>query len=112
MSNLYGSIDLTILGQIARKHPQLVRDVTFQDGTVHKFLSIDVSERRQPSEKGNTHYIKATCKKEAQVQGVNYFVADLKPSTYGNQPQQAVVQAPVATATDVNDNADASDLPF
>lgn len=112
MNNLYGSIDLTILGNIVRQHPSLVREVTFKDGTVHKFLQVDVSERKQPSDKGHTHYIKASCKKEAQVQGVNYFVADLKPSTYGNQPQQAVVQAPVATATDVNDNADASGLPF
>lgn len=114
MSNLYGSIDLTILGNIVRQHPSLVREVTFKDGTNHKFLQIDVSERRQPSEKGNTHYIKATCKKDQQMQGVNYFIADLKPSTYGNQPQQAqpVVQAPVFTQQDANTEVTDDGLPF
>lgn len=120
MSNLYGSIDLTILGNIVRQHPSLVREVTFKDGSNHKFLQIDVSERRQPSEKGNTHYIKATCKKDQQMQGVNYFIADLKPSTYGNQPQQAaplpekvpVVQAPVFTQQDANTEVTDDGLPF
>lgn len=110
MSNLYGSIDLTILGNIVRQHPSLVREVQFKDG-IHKMLNIDVNERKQPSDKGATHYIKASCKKEQQVQGVNYFVADLKPSQYGAaSQQQPAVQAAPATAP--IENADTSDLPF
>lgn len=109
----FGSIDLTALGQIARQHPQLVRDVTFQDGTVHKFLSIDVSERKQPSDKGHTHYIKVTCKKEAQVQGLKYYVADLKPSKFGSESQQQpVVQAAPAPSGAVPQGEDENDLPF
>lgn len=87
--NYYGQLDITALGNIARQHPQLIKEVTFQDGTTHKFISIDVQERRQPSDRGHTHYIKASCKKDQQIEGLKYYIADLKTSNYGTVPQQA-----------------------
>lgn len=97
-TNLFGQIDLTALGNIVRQHPQLVKEVTFKDGTVHKFINIDVATRQQASDKGHTHYIKVSCKKDQQVQGLKYYIADLKPSQYSNNQS-----AQPATSADVND---------
>lgn len=91
MSNLYGSIDLTLLGNIVRQHPDKIKKITFKDGTVHQFLNIDINERQQTDQYGRTHYIRAGIKKAEQKEGVNYYVADLKPSqnntTATTQPQ-------------------------
>lgn len=83
-TNLFGQLDLTALSNLCKQHPQLVKEVQFKDG-VHRLLNIDVAARQQPSDHGHTHYIKASCKKDQQMQGVKYYLADLKPSTYGNQ---------------------------
>lgn len=50
-----------------------------------KYLSIDVRERREPSQYGDTHFIKAYCKKSEQKEGVNYFIGELKQSVYSEQ---------------------------
>jgi predicted RNA-binding protein YlxR (DUF448 family) len=88
MENLYGEIDLTLLGQIVRQHPEAVRKVTFKNGTTHQFLSINVNARQQTDQYGRTHFIKAGIKKVEQKQDVNYFIADLKPSNSQQQTQQ------------------------
>ena len=106
MVNLYGQLDLTILGRLVRNHPSLVRKVTFKDGE-HQLLNVNVNERQQPSEKGHTHYIRASVKKEEMVQGENYYLGDMKPSTFGNNPAQPQTQKPVQ-----NVNDDGNDLPF
>ena len=89
MGNLFGSIDLTKLGQIVRQHPELVKTANMKDGTAHQFINIDVAEKQQTDQYGNTAYLKVACKKEQQKQGINYYLCDLKPSQYGGQQQQA-----------------------
>ena len=44
MANYYGSIDLTELGNIVRNQPELVTEVQLKDGTMHKFIKVDVWE--------------------------------------------------------------------
>lgn len=93
MGDLFGQIDLTALGNIARNHPDAIKKVTFKDGSVHQMLNISVAARQQVDQYGRTHYIKAGIKKADQREGVKYYVADLKPS--GDQ-QAAPVMAPPA----------------
>lgn len=101
----YGSIDLTKLGQIVKQHPELVRVANMKDGTQHKFINIDVNEKQQVDQYGNSAYLKVACKKDQQKQGLNYFLCDLKTSQYqDSQTQQQVAQA---TANNVDD-----DMPF
>ena len=90
MTNYYGQIDLTKLGQIVKNHPELVKNITFKDG-VHKLLDISVNARQQTGQHGEAAYIKAKCKKDEQREGVNYYVGDLKVSTYGQPQQQTAV---------------------
>ncbi len=92
MENMFGQIDLTILGRLVRNHPSLVKKVQFKDGE-HQLLNINVNERQQASDKGHTHYIRASVKKEEMVQGVNYYIADLKPSTFGSNTAQSQPQS-------------------
>ena len=107
MDNLYGNLDLTVLGNLVRQHPELVREVDFKDGK-HKLINIDVYEKQQADQYGNVATIKASCKKDQQKQGVNYYLANLKVSQYQNnnnqQPQQP---APQQTSDNGSD-----DLPF
>ena len=67
MDNLFGSLDLTLLGNLVRNHPELVREVQFKDG-MHKLLNVDVLEKRQQDNYGNIATIKASCKKDQQKQ--------------------------------------------
>lgn len=107
MENMFGQIDLTILGRLVRNHPSLVKKVQFKDGE-HQLLNINVNERQQASEKGNTHYIRASVKKEEMVHGVNYYLGDLKPSTFGgNNVQQQQQPRPAKQETKEDE-----DFPF
>ena len=112
MKNLFGSIDLTLLGKIVRQHPELVRKVQFKDGE-HQLLNIDVQEKREQDQYGNVAYVKASCKKDQQREGLNYYLANLKVSQFQDGQQQSPVpnakpfeqpQAPAQSAED--------DLPF
>ena len=106
MENLYGNLDLTVLGNLVRQHPELIREVDFKDGK-HKLLNIDVYQKQQQDQYGNIATIKASCKKDQQKQGVNYYLANLKVSQYQNNSQQQTQQPapPLAPQDD-------SDLPF
>lgn len=93
MDSLYGSIDLTKLGQVVRMHPELVRVVNMKDGTQHKFLNIDINPKQNGADKyGNAAYIKASCKKTDQRAGVPYYLCDLKLSQRNNQGTQQPAQ--------------------
>lgn len=105
MAGFYGSLDLTKLGQIVRQHPELVKTVNMKDGTQHKFLNIDINEKQQADQYGNTAYLKVSCKRDQQKQGLNYYLCDLKQSQ--NNGQQYAQQAP-QQASAGGDN----DLPF
>ena len=79
--NYYGQISLTKLCDFARKHPEMIKEVTFRDGHVEKMLNIDVLERREPSQWGDVGYIRVKA-----ADGEKAYVADLKKSKFGNQP--------------------------
>ena len=89
--NYYGQISLTKLCDFARKHPEMVKDVTFRDGHVEKMIDIDVNERREPSTFGNVAYIR--CR---SANGDKAYVAELKRSKFDEQKQQqtATMQVP------------------
>ena len=89
MENLYGQLDLTMLGRLVRQHQELVREVNFKAGP-HKLLNIDVYAKQQADQYGNVACIKASCKKEQHIQGLCYYLANLKVSQYqdGEQRQQ------------------------
>ena len=87
-NSMYGQLDLTKLGQIAKLQPGLVKEVQFKDG-VHKLLNISLLESEQPDKFGNTATIRVDCKKDNQITSVSYFVANMKPSQFNNeQPTQ------------------------
>jgi len=108
MENLYGNLDLTVLGNLVRQHPELVRIVDFKDGK-HKLLNIDVFEKQQADQYGNVATIKASCKKDQQKEGVCYYLSNLKVSQYQNNSNQQQIQQP---APQQESNGVADDLPF
>ena len=61
-----------------------------------KYLNIEIGERRQPSQFGATHYVKASVKAEQKRDGVNYYIGDLKPSRYDNNQPSQQAAAPAA----------------
>lgn len=83
--NLYGQISLTKLGDFVKKHPELVREVTFKDGHKEKMLPIDVRDRTAPGKFGDIAYISLYDK----TSGDKAYVADLKVSKYENAAQPA-----------------------
>lgn len=86
----YGQISLTKLCDFARKHPEMVKDVTFRDGHVEKMIDIDVNERKEPSAFGNVAYIR--CR---SANGDKAYVADLKRSKFDEKNQQQTAAMPV-----------------
>ncbi len=95
--NLYGSLCLS----------DIPKELITTDKNGKKYLNIVVNKRREVSQFGMTHYVKAHCKKEQQRDGVNYYIGELKPSSYqnSNAPWQA---ASTATANEGKEG----DLPF
>lgn len=83
---MYGQIDLTKIGNIVKNHPELVKHIQFKDGE-HKLLNISILAKDEPDKYGNTSVVKASCKKDDERQGVNYFLGDLKNSTPREQVQ-------------------------
>ena len=70
-----------------------------------KYLNINIVERKEPSQYGETHFITASCKKEDQVEGENRFIGGCQPFVKKEPVTPADVDAmPVAEKTD--------DLPF
>lgn len=107
MAGFYGSIDLTKLGQIVKQHPELVKVANMKDGSQHKFLNINIDEKQQVDQYGNSAYLKVSCKKDEQKQGLNYYLCDLKTSKYGDNNQQQAQQPVQQPQNNSND-----DLPF
>ena len=98
MENLYGSICLN----------DIPKELITVGRNGKKYLNVVINARREVSQYGYTHYIKANCKKELQRSGVNYYIGDLKPSQM--QPQQA--QAGTGYEQPANVQSDKDDLPF
>ena len=95
--NLYGSLCLTDIPK------ELI--TTGKNGK--KYLNIVVNKRREVSQFGMTHYVKAHCKKEQQREGVNYYIGELKPSSYQNN-----TAAGQATSSAPGGENKEDDLPF
>ena len=108
MDNLYGQIDLTVLGKLVRQHPDLVKKVNFKDGE-HQLINVDIFEKQQQDQYGNVATIKASCKKDQQKEGLSYYLANLKKSQYQNENQQ---QGRPQTAAPQSQNDNSDDLPF
>lgn len=109
--DFFGQIDLTALGQIAREHPEAVKVIQKKDGTQHKYINISVNERKEPNQFGHTHYIRiGGIPKASQKAGVNYYVADLKPSV--QQQAAPAPQQPSSAASSAAANGSNDDLPF
>lgn len=101
----YGQLDFSLLCRLWRDHKEIFQMVDFKDGK-HALLKVNFSERQQPDEHGNTHYMKAGVKKSEQKEGLNYYIgSSFKPSQ-----QQSGQSAPQATPQQPAEVADA--LPF
>ena len=107
MDNLYGQLDLTVLGKLVRQHPDLVKKVNFKDGE-HQLINVDIFEKQQQDQYGNVATIKASCKKDQQKEGLSYYLANLKVSQYQNDNQQQ--SRPQAAAPQSQNDDD--NLPF
>lgn len=70
MDNMYGSICLT----------DIPKELITVGKNGKKYLRVTVSERRTPSRFGDTHYIKAYCRKEERREGTNYYIGELRPA--------------------------------
>lgn len=104
MAGFYGSICLS----------DIPKELISTGKNGKKYLNIEIGERRQPSQYGATHYVKASVKQEQKQEGVNYYIGDLKPSKYdngGQQQQSAVATAPAQPQT-FNTPDENGDLPF
>lgn len=77
MANFYGQIDLTKLSDIVKKHPSLVKKVTFKDGREHKLLNISVVDSLYDNH-GFDKAIRINHNKNEHVASLNYYVGDLK----------------------------------
>lgn len=84
----YGSIDLTVLSQIAQQQPSLIRKSTLKsDGKEHKFINISILLDDQEDGYGNIGAIRVDCKQSDQIAGLKYFAGNLKKSKFQDQPQ-------------------------
>lgn len=95
MDNMYGSICLT----------DIPKELITVGKNGKKYLRVTVSERRTPSRFGDTHYIKAYCRKEERREGANYYIGELRPAQAADGTSaQAAAQAASGGAYE--------DLPF
>ncbi len=108
MKNLYGQLDLTVLGKLVRQHSDLVKTVIFKDGE-HQLINIDVFAKRETDKYDNVAVIKASCKKDSQKEGLSYYIANLKESKYQEEQQNQQQQQPVSQQDDTENN---DGLPF
>lgn len=108
MKNLYGQLDLTVLGKLVRQHSDLVKTVIFKDGE-HQLINIDVFAKRETDKYDNVAIIKASCKKDSQKEGLSYYIANLKESKYQEEQQNQPQQQPVSQQGDA---ANSDGLPF
>lgn len=109
--NLYGQLDLTKAGIIAREHPELVKHIKFKDGE-HLLLNVSLFSLQNPDDYGNTETLKVRCKKDEQRKGVNYYLGNFKNGEKNEQqPQPAQPTQPVAEEQDYYPT-DPHDLPF
>ena len=87
--NFYGSICLS----------DIPKELIFEAKNGKKYLNIDVYERREVGQYGDTHNIKISIQKDKREEGKNYYIGNLKPSKFDNEqaavnPQSSGIPAP------------------
>lgn len=103
MTNLYGSICLS----------DIPKELITESKNGKKYLNIEVTALRQPSQYGATHAVKMSVKKADRKEGVNYYIGNLKPSKFGNEDATATQTAPPVSAPQYEAPAtNNNDLPF
>lgn len=103
MTNLYGSICLS----------DIPKELITESKNGKKYLNIEVTALRQPSQYGATHAVKMSVKKADRKEGVNYYIGNLKPSKFGNEDATATQAAPPVSAPQYEAPAtNHNDLPF
>lgn len=66
-----------------------------------KYLNINIVERKEVGQYGETHFIAASCKKEDQVEGENRFIGGCQPFVKKEPITPEAVEAmPPAETTD------------
>ena len=88
MANLYGSICLS----------DIPKELITESKNGKKYLNIEVTALRQPSQYGATHAVKMSVKKDDRKEGVNYYIGNLKPSKFGKEDATATQAAPPVSA--------------
>lgn len=73
--NLIGSICLT----------DIPKDLIKIGKDGKKYLTIYIGQRRQVSQFGHSHFIKAYVPRDKREEGVEHFIGDAKPSEYQTQ---------------------------
>lgn len=103
MANLYGSICLS----------DIPKELITESRNGKKYLNIEVTALRQPSQYGATHAVKMSVKKADRKEGVNYYIGNLKPSKFGKEDATATQAAPPVSAPQYEAPAtNSNDLPF
>ncbi len=97
--NYYGSICLSDIPK------RLIRE---RNGK--KYLSIEVIERREVGQYGDTHFVSASCKKDDRIEGENRIIGNLKPSKFGTSAPAAAEPKPSVGSAPLIDTAD--EVPF
>ena len=99
MSSLRFQLDLEKLGEMLKADPNIIETKEYRDGTKHRIVKFSIMERKQPSDKGATHFIKADMYHKQEIQGVNYYLADCYPINFGKKTedlnQQPSPQEPI-----------------
>lgn len=100
MSSLRFQLDLDRLGELIKADPNLIEVREYKDGTKHRMVKFSIMERKHPSDRGATHYIKADMYHKTEVSGVNYYLSDCYPINFGKKlgetgNQQQASQSPV-----------------
>lgn len=87
MSSYRFQLDIDRLGELLKADPSLIETKEFKDGTKHRIVKFDIMERKQPSDRGATHYIKADLYHKKELNGVNYYLSDCYPIHFGKQAE-------------------------
>lgn len=83
--NYYGSICLSDIPK------RLIKEI---NGKL--YLNIDIVERREVGNYGDTHFIAATCKQDERVEGENRYIGHMRPSKPKVVTTEDVASAPTA----------------
>lgn len=92
-------INLTQIGKLVRENPDLVKTVTFSDGSKAQFLNITISTMRNPDKAGNTETI--SCRPKGAEPDNKYYVGKGRIWNENNNHSSSQ-PAPQASAADDN----------